>query len=176
MKRFLYLLFLLSVILLLTGCSFSKNVSNPDVKNMDISFIMPGITAKDEILQRLGPPSVAAGRAAGAAKLSLLSGSVGGAPSSKPQAGPPGTGSDTILHYSCSETRVTEFFPSYYLYLDFSWSDTQTVDEITILLNPDRTVNEVIRTKRCTIRRPFESESDRKPAKTIWLNTTGEKL
>ena len=51
----------LQVLLLavLTGCSFSRTVVNGHVREMDTSWIVPGVTTRDEIVNRIGrPPSV----------------------------------------------------------------------------------------------------------------------
>ena len=41
------------------GCSFSREIVNPEVRALDVSWIEPGVTTKAEVVARLGfPPTV----------------------------------------------------------------------------------------------------------------------
>ena len=47
------------LLLALTGCVFSRKVVNGHVRELETSWIEPGVTTKEEVIERMGrPPSV----------------------------------------------------------------------------------------------------------------------
>lgn len=140
----------LSMLFLLSGCAFHKSVTNDAVRRMDTSFIRLNETTSHDVVTRFGPP-----------------------PPLPDNLQREKVFTEDFLRYSCIETKTARFEIGYILILPFAWTDTQAVDEILIELNPDRTVRNVVRTRRETRWAPLESEDSRKPAKTQCLSQKG---
>lgn len=51
------LLLILGLAASLSGCTFGRVVVNGHVKDLDTSWIRPGVTTRDEVVKRLGMPA-----------------------------------------------------------------------------------------------------------------------
>ena len=107
--------------IVLSGCRFSREIVNPHIREIDTSWIVPGLTTRDEIVKRIGLPP--------------LSRDGGG-----------GGGRDT-LRWVCTDTYTWSFEAGYIVTPTFEHGDGNYAEDIMIVFDKDDKVTLVSRTR-----------------------------
>ena len=104
------------------GCLISRAVVNPQVREMDTSWIKPGVTTRDDVIARLGMPP-----------LSLDGGGV----------------SKDAFHWVRSDVFSRHFEFGYYVFPAFELSKGRATEDILVRFNASNVVTLVSRTSTC---------------------------
>jgi len=143
------------VLMLLTGCMFSRTVVNGHVRKMDTSWIEPGRTTRAEVIARLGMPPAMIGakgvRPGTGSAMSMLVGLSGhgagmaavGMPAEGEAAGMP----SRALRWFSSDSYVKMFEGGYIFYPTLSATRHRRGHDIYVLFDRNDIVRLVSRTE-----------------------------
>ena len=126
------------------ACSIQRTVVNPQFQHLDRSWIQPGTTTFQQVLERFGPP-VSVADPQGLINLQY---------------------STRALRYTSYDKKVLGFITPAWIALDFAWEDTQPIFDLVVEFSPDRTVSQILEGKSQALWKPFSSEEDRPPLDT----------
>ena len=148
MRRLAFLLLGLAV----GGCTFSRTVSNGFVRRLDTSWIVPGVTTRDDIVERMGRPPAMTGvkgeRGSTGGALGVLLGGVGGAPAvgMSAEGEAEGAAKDSFRWF-CGDSDRKMFEGGWFVYPTFSRQLQQRGHDIFILFDERGVVKLLSRTE-----------------------------
>ena len=134
------------------GCSFSRTVSNGFVRQMDTSWIEPGKTTREDIVNRLGYPPAMTGikgeRGGTSGAIGTLLGQNGGHPAvgMNTEAESEGTAPNSFRWY-CGDSALKMFEGGWFVYPTFSRQHQQRGHDIYVLFDERGMVKLLSRTE-----------------------------
>jgi hypothetical protein len=131
------------------GCSFHRSITNEAVRSLDPTFLVVGATTRGDVLRRLGPP----------APSDLIRADVS---PDQPR----------FLRYSCVDTKVVRFEPSYIVSLPFRWSDSDEVYSLLLEFDEGDVLSAAYESARSSVWRPIQEDSGGSPARVHELGRT----
>ena len=138
--------------LALAGCSFSRTVSNGYVRRLDTSWIKPGVTTREDIVERLGRPPAMTGikgeRGSTGGALGVLMGQSGGIPAVGMSAEGESEGAaKNVFRWSCGDSDLRMFEGGWFVYPTFSKQRQLRGHDIFILFDERGVVKLLSRTE-----------------------------
>lgn len=138
--------------LVLAGCSFSRTVTNGYVRQLDTSWIRPGVTTRADIVERFGRPPALTGikgeRGNTGGALGLLMGRSGGAPAigMSAEGESEGAAANTFRWY-CGDSDLRMFEGGWIVTPTFSKQRQRRGHDILILFDEKDVVKLLSRTE-----------------------------
>lgn len=138
--------------LALAGCSFSRTVSNGYVRRLDTSWIRPGVTTREDVVDRLGRPPAMTGikgeKGSTDGALGVLMGGSGGNPAvgMNAEGESEGAAANTFRWY-CGDTDRKMFEGGWFVYPTFSKQRQLRGHDIFILFDEKNVVKLLSRTE-----------------------------
>ena len=129
------------------GCTFQRTVVNPYFRDLDPTWIVPGETTWEDILDRWGPPTPPTDQALTSAL-------------------------PTLRYFRYPVTASTQFafmLPPSYLILPWVWRDEQRTRDLFIEFDEEGRAADVYVRTEDVIWRPFEGEAGRVKGTTTFL-------
>lgn len=142
------LLLVLAATLVLGGCTFSRTVSNEGVRDLDPSRLEIGKSTWRDVIRELGMPAAATSERVGEAVPSF-----------------------NYFKYTSQDTRTSQFFFEFWIFIPFRWVDDQAARELFVEFDENGIVKAIYDTRIDGIWRPFEGESSR--GKTVTTQRGG---
>ena len=134
------------------GCSFSRTVTNGFVRQMDTSWIEPGKTTREDIVNRLGYPPAMTGikgeRGGTSGAIGTLMGQDGGHPAIGMDTEAESVGSaQSVFRWYCGDSNRKMFEGGWFVYPTFSRQRQQRGHDIYILFDEKGVVKLLSRTE-----------------------------
>jgi hypothetical protein len=141
---------LASASLLLAGCAFSRSTTNESWMDLDTAGLEVGRSTFVDVLDRLGPPALAAEERHGREPPVLRA-----------------------FRYPVAAERVVHFTPSYWVSLPCAWTDDQRPFELLVEFDGRGVVSRITERTEGSIWRPIQPESSRERPTTRFPGAPG---